>query len=96
VAAVVAAQSELGIDAAIVVGNPLPAEDQVDTGLHDRALRSGLEAAERDRVTGKDVTPFLLEHFHRETSGDSLEANVGLVKRNARLAAQIAAAAAAP
>jgi pseudouridine-5'-phosphate glycosidase len=96
VAAVMAAQFELGIDAAIVVGNPLPAEDQVDTGLHDRALRSGLEAAERDRVTGKDVTPFLLEHFHRETSGASLEANVGLVKRNARLAAQIAAAAAAP
>jgi pseudouridylate synthase len=96
VAAVMAAQSELGIDAAIVVGNPLPAEDQVDTGLHDRALRSGLEAAERDRVTGKDVTPFLLEHFHRETSGASLEANVGLVTRNARLAAQIAAVAAAP
>jgi pseudouridine-5'-phosphate glycosidase len=96
VAAVMAAQSELGIDAAIVVGNPLPAEDQVDTGLHDRALRSGLEAAERDRVTGKEVTPFLLEHFHRETSGASLEANVGLVTRNARLAAQIAAVAAAP
>jgi pseudouridylate synthase len=96
VAAVMAAQSELGIDAAIVVGNPLPAEDQLDPGLHDRTLRSGLEAAEHDRATGKDVTPFLLEHFHRETSGASLEANVGLVRRNAQLAAQIAAVAAAP
>jgi pseudouridylate synthase len=96
VAAVMAAQSELGIDAAIVVGNPLPARDQLDPGLHDRTLRSGLEAAEHDRVTGKDVTPFLLEHFHRETSGASLEANVGLVTRNAQLAAQIAAVAAAP
>jgi pseudouridylate synthase len=91
-----AAQSELGIDAAIVVGNPLPARDQLDPGLHDRTLRSGLEAAEHDRVTGKDVTPFLLEHFHRETSGASLEANVGLVTRNAQLAAHIAAVAAAP
>jgi pseudouridylate synthase len=96
VAAVMAAQSELGIDAAIVVGNPLPAQDQLDPGLHDRTLRSGLEAAEHDRATGKDVTPFLLEHFHRETSGASLEANVGLVTRNAQLAAQIAAVAAAP
>jgi pseudouridylate synthase len=96
VAAVMAAQSELGIDAAIVVGNPLPTRDQLDPGMHDRTLRSGLEAAEHDRVTGKDVTPFLLEHFHRETSGASLEANVGLVRRNAQLAAQIAAVAAAP
>jgi pseudouridine-5'-phosphate glycosidase len=96
VAAVMAAQYELGIDAAIVVGNPLPAEDQLDPALHDRTLRSGLEAAERDRVTGKDVTPFLLEHFRVETSGASLEANVGLVTRNARLAAQIAAVGAAP
>jgi pseudouridylate synthase len=96
VAAVMAAQSELGIVAAIVVGNPLPAGDQLDPGLHDRTLRSGLAAVERDRVTGKDVTPFLLEHFHGETSGASLEANVDLVTRNARLAAQIAAVAAAP
>ena len=96
VAAVMAAQSELDIDAAIVVGNPLPAEDELDPRLHDRTLRSGLEAAERDGVTGKDVTPFLLEHFHRETSGASLEANVGLVMRNAELAAKIAAVASAP
>ena len=41
---------------------------------------------------GKDVTPFLLDFFHRETGGASLEANVRIVLRNARLAAQIAAA----
>jgi pseudouridylate synthase len=95
-AAVMAAQSELGIDAAIVVGNPLPAQDQLDPGLHDRTLRSGLEAAGRAGVSGKDVTPFLLEHFHRETAGRSLEANLRLVLRNASLAAEIAAASAAP
>jgi pseudouridylate synthase len=96
VAAVMAAQSELGIEAAIVVGNPLPARDQLDPGLHDRTLRSGLEAAGREGVSGKDVTPFLLEHFHRETAGHSLEANVRLVLRNASLAAEIAAASATP
>jgi pseudouridylate synthase len=96
VAAVMAAQSELGIEAAIVVGNPLPARDQLDPGLHDRTLRSGLEAAGREGVSGKDVTPFLLEHFHRETAGRSLEANVRLVLRNASLAAEIAAASATP
>ena len=96
VAAVMAAQSELGIEAAIVVGNPLPARDQLDPGLDDRTLRSGLEAVGREGVSGKDVTPFLLEHFHRETAGRSLEANVRLVLRNASLAAEIAAASATP
>lgn len=96
VAAVMAAQSELGIEAAIVVGNPLPARDQLAPGLHDRTLRSGLEAAGRGGVSGKDVTPFLLEHFHKETAGRSLEANVRLVLRNASLAAEIAAASATP
>jgi pseudouridine-5'-phosphate glycosidase len=90
------AQSELGIDAAIVVVNPLDTDHQLDPGLHERTLRSGLEAAKRNGVTGKDVTPFLLDHFHRQTSGASLEANVRLVVRNALLAAQIATAVATP
>ena len=38
------------------------------------------------------MTPFLLDRFHRETDGASLEANVRLVLRNAALAAQIARA----
>jgi pseudouridine-5'-phosphate glycosidase len=42
-------------------------------------------------VRGKDVTPFLLDFFHRETHGASLAANIALVLANARLAAEIAA-----
>ena len=37
------------------------------------------------------MTPFLLDYFHRETGGASLEANVRLILRNAGLAARIAA-----
>ena len=91
VAAVVEARRELGTDdRAVVVANPLPPEEQLDPELHDRVLAEGLEAAERAGVTGKDVTPFLLDHLARETEGASLEANVRLVRRNARLAATIA------
>jgi pseudouridylate synthase len=43
-------------------------------------------------VSGRDVTPFLLERFHRLSEGESLRANVRLVLRNAALAAEIAAA----
>jgi pseudouridylate synthase len=77
---------------AVVVANPLPADEQLDPELHDRVLREGLEAAARQGVAGRDVTPFLLERFHTQTGGESLRANVRLVLRNAELAARIAAA----
>ena len=79
-------------DAAIVVANPLPEAEQLDPALHARVLEDGLAAAERAGATGKDATPFLLDFFHRETEGASLEVNVRIVLRNARLAAAIAAA----
>ena len=92
VAAVAAARAELGTeDRAVVVANPLPSGEQLDPGLHDRALAAGLTAAERESVGGKDVTPFLLDFLRRETGGASLEANVRLVVRNAELAGRIAA-----
>ncbi len=89
VADVAHARAELGLGA-IVVANPI--DEPLDQDLHDRVLESGLAAAAEQGVRGKDVTPFLLGHFHRETDGASLEANVRLVLRNATLAAQIASA----
>jgi pseudouridine-5'-phosphate glycosidase len=91
VAEVLAAREAVGAPGAVVVANPLPAGEQLDPELHDRVLREALEAAAG--IAGKDVTPFLLERFHRETEGESLRANVRLVLNNARLAAEIAAAA---
>jgi pseudouridine-5'-phosphate glycosidase len=92
-AALLHARDALGLGSgAIVVANPLPADEQVDPALHDRVLRAGLEAAARDGVRGRDVTPFLLERFHRETGGESLRANIRLILRNAELAAEIAVA----
>lgn len=83
------ARGELGLGA-IVVANPI--QEPLDAELHERVLRAGLDAAAEQDVRGKDITPFLLDWFHRETGGASLEANVRLVLRNAALAAQIARA----
>ncbi|MEA2382646.1 MAG: pseudouridylate synthase [Solirubrobacteraceae bacterium] len=97
VAAMMRARDSLGlVDRAIVVANPLPADEQLDPALHDRVLRESLDAAAAAGIAGRDVTPFLLDRFHRETGGASLEANVRLVLRNAELAGRIAVAAAAP
>jgi pseudouridine-5'-phosphate glycosidase len=93
IAAVVAAREELGTSGrAVIVANPLPAGEQLDPGLHDRALAAGLAAAEAGGVEGKEITPFLLDFLRRESGGASLEANVRLVLRNASLAARIAVA----
>jgi pseudouridylate synthase len=95
VARVMWTQDALGLgDRAIVVANPLPAEEQVDPQLHDQVLSDALAAAADEGVRGGATTPFLLRRFHRETGGATLEANVALVRRNAALAAQIARAAA--
>jgi pseudouridine-5'-phosphate glycosidase len=95
VVAVLRARAALGTaDRGVVVANPVPPEEQVDPELHDRVLKAGLAAAARTGVQGKDVTPFLLDFFHRESSGASLTTNIRIILRNAALAAQIASAAA--
>jgi pseudouridine-5'-phosphate glycosidase len=97
VAAVLRARRGLGLDGyGMVLANPIRRADELDRALHDRVLRSGLAAAQEAGVRGKDVTPFLLDWFHRETGGESLRANCALVLANARLAAEVAVAAAAP
>jgi pseudouridine-5'-phosphate glycosidase len=95
VAAVMSAGRALGAGSAVVVANPVPLEEQLDRELHDRVLSAGLAAASTAGVGGKEMTPFLLDFFHRETAGASLEVNVRLVIRNAELGARIAVAAAA-
>lgn len=89
---VMAARDALGITSAIVVANPIPEDEQVDPDVHDEALNEGLRLAQERGIAGKDVTPFLLDHFHRVTHGASLTANTTLVIRNAELAARIASA----
>jgi len=77
-------------DSAIVVTNPVKV--QLDKALHDRLLESGLAEADRNHITGKAVTPFLLEYFHRVSEGKSLDVNVEIIKANSQLAAEIAIA----
>jgi pseudouridine-5'-phosphate glycosidase len=92
-AAVLRARRDLGLDSGIVLTNPIRASDELDRAVHDRVLASGLAAADASGIRGKDVTPFLLDWFHRETAGASLRANIALVLANARLAAEVAVAA---
>ncbi len=77
-------------DSAIIVTNPVDVE--LNPILHDQLLRDGLAAAEANHISGKAVTPFLLEFFHRVSDGKSLDVNVEIIKSNSKLAAEIALA----
>jgi len=92
IAAIHRAQEALGARAGILVSNPVGTDEQLDGAVHDRALASGIEAAEAAGVSGAGLTPFLLRHFHLVTGGASLEVNIALVLRNAAVGAAIAAA----
>src|SRR4029078_7845888 len=90
-AAVMRAREALGTARrGLVVANPLPESEQLDPAVHERLLVAGLAAAAADGISGKDVTPFLLEFFHRESGGLSLTANIRIILRNAEIAATIA------
>jgi pseudouridine-5'-phosphate glycosidase len=79
-------------DGGVVIGNPVAVEDQLEPDLHWRVLDQGLAAARAQNIRGKAVTPFLLEYFRVHTAGASVKVNLSLVRGNARLATQIAAA----
>ena len=76
---------------ALIVANPV--EHEMNRVRHDAILKSGLEGAAMKGVTGKYVTPFLLEHFHTASNGESLKVNIEIIKSNSALAADIAVAA---
>ncbi|MFJ3301615.1 pseudouridine-5'-phosphate glycosidase [Streptomyces sp. NPDC086549] len=93
VAGVMRAQDALGVpDSALIVANPVPAEEQLDPGVHARVLAEALRECEEEGVTGQAVTPFLLDYLVRHTDGASLSANLAAVRGNVRLAARIATA----
>jgi pseudouridine-5'-phosphate glycosidase len=91
IAEIVKARKAVGtLTKALVVANPV--EKEMDKARHDEILASGLAKAEKEGVTGKAVTPFLLEHFHTTSQGESLAINTEIIKANCLLAAQIAVA----
>ncbi len=78
-------------DCALIVANPV--ESEMARTTHDQLLKAGLASATAKNITGKAVTPFLLDFFHNASNGESLRVNIEIIKSNAKLAAQIAAAA---
>lgn len=91
IAAIIKARSEISTsNHALIVTNPV--EKQMDKARHDEILATGMAKAARDGIGGKYVTPYLLEHFHTASKGESLAINTEIIKSNCALAADIAMA----
>lgn len=76
----------------VVVCNPIPEGDKLDPTAFAGWLHQAEEEAQREGVSGRGVTPFLLGRLHELSSGATLEANLALVHSNVRLGARLAAA----
>ena len=92
VAAIMHSKWDLGLEGAVVVANPIPEADEIPASEIEPVIAAALGEADRLGIRGKDVTPFLLAEIVKATKGRSLHANIALVKNNAAVAAEIAAA----
>ena len=82
----------LGVDGGMLIANPVPEVSEIPRDEMEIYITRALDNAERDEISGKKVTPYLLDNIFRLTDGRSLETNIALVENNARLAAEIAVA----
>lgn len=83
---------ELGLKGGLVICNPIPIAYSMNPNEMQQAIQTALKEADDLEIEGKDVTPFLLDKIQKLTSGESLKANIALIKNNALLGAKIAAA----
>lgn len=80
----------LGLNGSVMVANPIPKEFEMPADIVEKHIQEALKAAEEHEIKGKEVTPFILQYIAQHTGGESLDANIALIKHNAKLGAQIA------
>jgi pseudouridine-5'-phosphate glycosidase len=92
VAQIFRAQRDLGIQSALLVTVPVPANSEVPAEELQPVLTTALEDAEWKEIVGSALTPFLLSQMAERSGGATLRANIALLENNARVAAEIARA----
>jgi pseudouridine-5'-phosphate glycosidase len=90
VAEALKAKWDLNLKGGMVIGNPIPEQFEMDYDTITNAIETALREADENNITGKKVTPFLLDKVKTITAGQSLASNIELVYNNAKVAAQIA------
>ena len=81
---------EIGLKGSVLIANPIPSAFEIPFTKMESYINESLEEAKKKNISGKNLTPFLLKTISEKTAGESLAANIALVKNNAVLGAKIA------
>jgi pseudouridine-5'-phosphate glycosidase len=90
IAMMIQVRNALGLRGGTVIGNPVPEASEISRSRMDRLVEEALADARKAGVTGKAITPFLLQRIYELSDGDSLDTNIALVHNNATLGAHLA------
>jgi Uncharacterized enzyme involved in pigment biosynthesis len=92
IAATMKAKWALGLAGGLVIANPIPEAEEIPADQIGALIEQAVAEADQRGITGAAITPFLLGRIVELSEGDSLRANIALVKNNARLGAAVAVA----
>jgi len=83
---------KLGLSSAMLVTVPPPSNLEIPASQIAMQINRALEEADKNKISGPAITPYLLQKVNEETKDKSMRVNIALLKNNARIAAKIAAA----
>ncbi len=90
IAAMLQTKWQLGLEGSVLIANPIEASEEIAVSTMEQYIQQALKAAKQVGISGKELTPFLLKYIAEHTHGESLAANIALIKHNATVAANIA------
>ncbi|KAM6436005.1 uncharacterized protein PHA67_023429 isoform 2-T2 [Liasis olivaceus] len=91
-AQLIARSLTLQLGSGVLIAVPCPPDQAASGQLIEEATQQALNEAEEKKITGKELTPFLLQRVNELSGGESLKSNVALIKNNARVGSRIAVA----
>ena len=70
----------LSIEGGVLVTNPIPKKFELELVIMNEAIKEAIIEADKEKITGKEITPYLLSIVNELTQGKSLNSNIKLIQ----------------